>query len=934
MDFSVRMRFLQKRGWPTVALLMFSLLAVSASAESAEVKLTGINGHVLLLKMSSKVWSPVEDAISLKPGDTVQTERESTAIVSFGKDSFVKLLPMTILTVREAESEDGAPSRVIVLSQGKTWAQLAAKDKEGPFVLITPNAVGSGRKANAFFESSRSNDESCIDLFQGEITLSSRDKPDNSVDMKANQRAGVKNKDIIKPSRGFTDFFDPSQSQRSCTLQSAASPETSGQIQKNDIPGQEIAANPGEIGKPPSEISHPQTPAESEQTAPDENTGETQESTTQSGSVPIDEVAAFTPDSAPSSPTPQAAEQSQAGSSASSSPAPEEEEGEEIEIVLTASVTMSTSKPTATSGAASSATQTTAITTASAASPPAETPSARSECSGSPTISNVYLGTEAVSNSGDAATIKSASKCGVYAKPTLRWTATAKCGQIKSQKVVINGMAATVATPTPAATVEGKYVFEITDSTAREINIRIQDDGEESVFALTATVPEPDESVLPRITQLTVNGTIIKTGTLTNVYADNCEALNIQLEGTAKSDCGEVTMVEMKAFEAPVTVYGTTEWSATIVGKESANIPVSILVRDVTGARSLPFKFNIDFMKSISNPQVSIDTIVNMEAPGLGEELDVYRNELIEGYLVVQGTAGSDQCLLKKVEVTADGGGTWVSSGSSNNWAYKFRPTDGTYEIMARATDMDGNQSDEMFQAVIVNYFSKTLEEILRETFDRMIQAYQDKDSDGFLEDTGSTYSSRHDSIEDKNRLDSALSGRFTSPGQVSLRTRVANTMISGTSGRVTFDWETRPGVSGYSKTGTFVFQRERRGWKFITVEDDKTFLRYTDKVAAIDLQSSKSTLIADNLDSTQIKISVRDSADNPIKDGTAVRLTASTGTIDSSVTTYGGTAEVTYTASDVIGTATVTADSGGVSKSFSLTLKREDAPPPPVVAH
>jgi len=101
-------------------------------------------------------------------------------------------------------------------------------------------------------------------------------------------------------------------------------------------------------------------------------------------------------------------------------------------------------------------------------------------------------------------------------------------------------------------------------------------------------------------------------------------------------------------------VEGTDEFEASLYINESQNVPVSVTTRDVTGARSTPYKFSIEFSKSTAPPEVSVDTVGGYPAPSLGEYLDVYRNDLVSGRLVITGGAGSDLCYIKKTEVSTD----------------------------------------------------------------------------------------------------------------------------------------------------------------------------------------------------------------------------------------------------------------------------------------
>ena len=351
-----------------------------------------------------------------------------------------------------------------------------------------------------------------------------------------------------------------------------------------------------------------------------------------------------------------------------------------------------------------------------------------------------------------------------------------------------------------------------------------------------------------------------------------------------------------------------------------------------TDFTSRSFDFSIDFTQTVVAPTVTIDMAAgNPVSDAGGEPIDVYRNDLVGGKLVIAGGAGSDLCPVKKAEVSVNGGSNWAKADGMNSWSYGLTPREGTYEIVARAYDTNGTLSEEMFQPVEINYFSKTREEVIRELFDTIMRAYQDRDADTINQIASSNYSTRYDSIEDRSRMDNALNGKFTDLSSVYVRYRVSNVIVSGkTSGRVSFTWDANPTATGYSHTGTFSFLKDRTGWKWLAVDDERTFLRYTSMVDAVELAADATRLTANNTDTTTITATVRDSAYDAVKDGTAVQFTASTGTIDTAGVTADGKATVTYTASDVIGPATITAVAGGVSATLNVQLVREFAPPPP----
>lgn len=93
-------------------------------------------------------------------------------------------------------------------------------------------------------------------------------------------------------------------------------------------------------------------------------------------------------------------------------------------------------------------------------------------------------------------------------------------------------------------------------------------------------------------------------------------------------------------------------------------------------------------------PKLVIDFIPDIESPGsvINEPKD---NVYLKGAeFIVQGTANDNPggSGLAKVEVSVDGGATWIDAKGTDNWTYKrSSATDGIYKIESRATDIADN---------------------------------------------------------------------------------------------------------------------------------------------------------------------------------------------------------------------------------------------------
>jgi hypothetical protein len=352
-------------------------------------------------------------------------------------------------------------------------------------------------------------------------------------------------------------------------------------------------------------------------------------------------------------------------------------------------------------------------------------------------------------------------------------------------------------------------------------------------------------------------------------------------------------------------------------------------VVDKTGAVSADFEFRIELEKNVELPSATLDSIANRPTPSFGGYMKLNKSRLIDGRMKLEGNAESARCDIDRVEISANDGATWARAEGRGSWSYSFVPREGNYEFVAKAVDAD-KQESAVTQMVEVYYIDKTDEELLRIDFDALMSAYRDKDSGGFMDGVSSMFSSSGSSIEDRSRLDQSLNAKFNEQTSVYVRYLVSSVTVSGNTGRVMFNWDANKSSAGYTHTGTFVFDLDDEGWKLLTVADADTFLRHTDEAAYISIRASKTQLTANMADTADVSLEVRDSAYNPVKDGTMISLFASSGDIDTTVTTSEGLAGATYTSGSSAGTAVITALRSGVSRSATIVIVEESPPGPP----
>ena len=198
------------------------------------------------------------------------------------------------------------------------------------------------------------------------------------------------------------------------------------------------------------------------------------------------------------------------------------------------------------------------------------------------------------------------------------------------------------------------------------------------------------------------------------------------------------------------------------------------------------------------------------------------------------------------------------------------------------------------------------------------------------MNSVASAFSTNYDSIEDSSSLENSLNSKFSSMSTITLRHRVDRVSIAGQEGRVLFYWDADPNTTTFTNYGTFIFTKDT-DWKLLSVSDDNTFLRYTSQAGSVSVAAGKTTLIANETDNTAITVTAKDSAGQPVRDGSVVNFSATLGSFSQqTASTVNGIASVTYTAGAVPGAAVITAETGGVSNSINVTIQPEHAPLPP----
>lgn len=925
-----------------VAITCRTVMSQSTPANEPIAEISNSNGTVHCKKGSSKLWKRCENNTQLFENDMVKTGEGSTAFINFTDGSYVKILPLSRATISKPWKDN--PSTLISVDNGRMWIKIDTEQDNSLFLIKTPDGIVRGNNTKAFIEVDRNN-RSCIEIADGMAGVISTTDPDNEVFMRRNQKAAMAGGAILGEMEDIDDAGDETQEMKSCFPE----PEKK---QEEAPPGIETTRAQETPASPP----HTEGSVE---TVDEETYIVIKTSTT---------IISTTPE--PEQPEPEKRDYSDAvddnsglisgGTSSYESDSHEQEQPEEeIYLTLTGNVrvtfasqeteddTVATVNNTTTETSS-----TTEETTADAGSTepqentettePVETTKtqesteepdeAEGPCEESPVFFDVTVSDEEVDDTGEVI-LDSELPCDLNATATIVWNTSIECGSIKSMSVGESSKAPTFfAGAGPGQVAGGQLEYLIRDNKPHEMMIKAEgDNGKISFFSFTAKVQGQSLSSLPEITGVTINNISVDEDSTVHVGSTSCsDDMPLVIKGSATSECGDIKEIELELDGTDTPVRGRDSWTFSTAYSDDETFPLVVRATDVSGRTSRDFEVEVELVREITQPYIEIETIGGEPVSTFGDPMELYRNDLVDGKLRVAGKAISDFCTITKVEASVDDASSWGKAEGGASWEYLFRPSDGDYMVSARAVDDAGLESEEMTNPIEMIYSTYTLEEKLVMAFEAMMQAYRDKDSDGFMEYVSPNYSSAYDSIEDSNRLDRALDDKFSEQTNIYIRYQESSHSISGTTGRVVFNWDAKQSTSGYSHSATFVYTKTREGWKFISVDDQNTFLRHTSVAAYIKASSDKSSLVADREDSAFITVEVRDSAYNPVKNGTTVSFSATTGTVPSSETTTEGIAEVEYVSGSTQGLTTITAVSGSMSTTVSITMIPEAPPGPP----
>lgn len=168
-------------------------------------------------------------------------------------------------------------------------------------------------------------------------------------------------------------------------------------------------------------------------------------------------------------------------------------------------------------------------------------------------------------------------------------------------------------------------------------------------------------------------------------------AVPVQIKGTAEDDRG-VAKVEV-SFDGGKTwnlASGTTSWSM-LWFPENGNYTIQSRATDTSGNVETPqggVSVKVNVPSSPPADTTPPTSSISFPAPGA---------VITSMPLVIQGTASDDQGVLK-VEVSLDGGQTWLLATGTEAWNLTIYLPNGNYTAITRATDLSQNQESPSFK--------------------------------------------------------------------------------------------------------------------------------------------------------------------------------------------------------------------------------------------
>jgi ferric-dicitrate binding protein FerR (iron transport regulator) len=148
----LRTLLLPRRRFPIVLTAALTLIIITlvlfqlwfSQPQSQEVRLAAANGTVDFKRVEEEEWRPIQENITLLPGDHIRTGDESSLVLTFPDNSQTRLQPNTEVTVVRSSTRPNGTQTAIILRQlqGTTHNFVQPlTSKASRFEIHTPAAI-------------------------------------------------------------------------------------------------------------------------------------------------------------------------------------------------------------------------------------------------------------------------------------------------------------------------------------------------------------------------------------------------------------------------------------------------------------------------------------------------------------------------------------------------------------------------------------------------------------------------------------------------------------------------------------------------------------------------------------------------------------------------------------------------------------------------
>ncbi len=457
-------------------------------------------------------------------------------------------------------------------------------------------------------------------------------------------------------------------------------------------------------------------------------------------------------------------------------------------------------------------------------------------------------------------------------------------------------------------------------------------------FGTTVSVTKKTSDV-PKITSLSFGGVKASPGDTVNVTTENIDTDSkiLKITGTASTSEADQWRLFIKVDDEETQLDGISSFSYELkITQDFADVPVisNITICDKAAEQFLEEGSILNREDLISSKIVISGQAVapqNMKTYTIGfVAKDTDDNEHDLGSV----TLPADLSGIDKVEVSVDNGIGWNTANGTTAWTYSYRPNDlENYSIKVRAVDVMGNTSEEQFEPYTFKYDYRTDPEMLKDTFEAFMRAFNDMDRSTLNQAISQDFSTNIEGLRDYTEFESSVNIVFdTGRRQIYYTIEQLDASRITKRGTVDFYWYEVANKSNDNFYAAFTFEYTEGQWKLQEIIDENTFLRLSRIPYEIELSLAKSSIDADGEETTEVYGTVKDSSGFIVASEIQVSFSVDTGGISPDVTETNdeGKVTVTYTSPTSPGTAVVTATSGSAVGTISVVLDPIQAPCPP----